>query len=376
MRNFLVRTAILAIVAALPGVSAHAQYTYPGGYGGWGGWGGGSTVQGDMARGMGVYAAGAGAYNVQTAQARSMNANTAMQANNYMYEITRRNAANEMAHMARRKNDVNETAETTYRRLHDNPDSHDIHSGSALNVVLDELTNPKVYTQVVEKARDQIDSGLVKNIVFQYAAKMIAISLDDVSARGVPDSLATNPDFEAERQAVKALVVKAKEEAHSQDQVSISTLRSCRVAIKALQDKVAATYQVGTRDRDECDNFLKALYGLTKMLETPAVDQFLKGLNKFPTTTVGQLITFMHCFNLRFGAAKTPVQEAAYDQLYPLLVALRDKAQAQGPSPVSNPAGAGNPKSMVNLFSGMHYSHFGPQPDPHTGVVPPPQPQP
>ena len=34
-------------------------------------------------------------------------------------------------------------------------------------MVLDELTNPQVYTQVVQKAAQPIDSQLVKNIVFQ-----------------------------------------------------------------------------------------------------------------------------------------------------------------------------------------------------------------
>ena len=41
-----------------------------------------------MARGMGVYAAGAGMYNEQTAQARSINANTTMRYNEYMYQST------------------------------------------------------------------------------------------------------------------------------------------------------------------------------------------------------------------------------------------------------------------------------------------------
>ena len=47
-----------AVMLAVPVCPARAQYRYPGGYGGWGGWGGGgSTVQGSVARGMGVYAA-------------------------------------------------------------------------------------------------------------------------------------------------------------------------------------------------------------------------------------------------------------------------------------------------------------------------------
>ena len=126
---------------------------------------------------MGVYAAGAGAYNEQTAQARSMNANTAMQWNNYMYGINQRNSANEVARLNRRQQKVNETADATYQRLHDNPNAYDIHNGDALNVVLTELANPKVYTQFVQKSTQTIDSGLVKNINFQFAPQMILISL-------------------------------------------------------------------------------------------------------------------------------------------------------------------------------------------------------
>lgn len=364
---------LLVVMLSIPGASAHAQYRYPAGYGGWGGWGGGgSTVQGSIATGMGNYAAGAGAYNAETAQARAMNANTAMQWNDYMYAINQRNSANEVIRLKQRQQKVNETADATYKRLHDNPDPHDVHSGDALNVVLTELANPKVYTQFVQKSTQPIDSGLVKNINFQFAAQMILISLEDVSARGVPDCLATNPAFETDRQAIRALVVKGKKEAESSNQVSIETLRSFRAAAKALQDKADGLFQQGTRQRDETDNFLKALYGLSKMLERPQVEQFLKGLNKYPTTTMGHLITFMHSFNLRFGAAKTPEQEAAYDQLYPLLVQLRDQSQGQGPNPVTARAPLPDPKQATSFFSGMQYSHFQPQPDPHTGVIPGP----
>ena len=47
----------------------------------------------------------------------------------------------------------------------------------------------------------------------------------DVSARGVPDALASNPDFEADRQAIRALVARGKKEAESSNQVSTETLR-------------------------------------------------------------------------------------------------------------------------------------------------------
>ena len=178
---------VLAVVLAVPGASAHAQYRYPAGYGGWGGWGGGgggSTVQGSIASGMGNFAAGAGSYNVQTAQARAMNANTAMQVNQYMYAINQRNAATYTQRQNAKIQQTTETANASYQRLHDNPSPADIHSGDALNRVLLDLTNPSVYTQVAQKAVTPVASELVKNINFQHAADMVLISIDDIAARG------------------------------------------------------------------------------------------------------------------------------------------------------------------------------------------------
>ena len=194
---------------------------------------------------------------------------------------------------------------------------------------------------------------------------MIAISLNNLSERGVPDALATDPAFEADRRAIRALAAKVKQEAEGKYQVSIETLREARMAIKALQEKVAKAYPQGTKNRDQSDNFLKALYGLTKMLEDPNVEQFLKGLDRYPTTTLGHLVTFMHSFGLRFGAAKTPIQEATYDQLYPILVGLRDGSNARGPNPITAQAPEPDPKPLTNFFSGMGYSHFQSQPKPH-----------
>src|SRR5206468_1518000 len=74
-----------ALVLALTSGAARAQYGYPVGRYGFGGWGGGSTVQGDIARGLGNLAAGAGAYNEQTAVANSINADTVMRLNHYIY---------------------------------------------------------------------------------------------------------------------------------------------------------------------------------------------------------------------------------------------------------------------------------------------------
>jgi hypothetical protein len=99
------------------GAEARVQYRYPGGYGGcgWGGWGDAQTPGSSMARGMGIFAAGAGMYNENTAAARSMNADTTMRWNEYIYESSRVAAKKHSEFMRRRKQFTIER----YNKIHD-----------------------------------------------------------------------------------------------------------------------------------------------------------------------------------------------------------------------------------------------------------------
>jgi len=363
-----VHAALLGAAFAFPAGTVQAQY------GGWGGWGGSSTLQEGVGRGMGVWAAGAGAYNEQTAEARSINANTAMQVNQYMYEVNKENARTYYTRSKNTQKKESAVGEEIYRRIHDNPSTRDIHTGDALNVVLDDLTSPMIVGSTIQQATQPIPSQLVKNVVFSYAANMIAISLDDLSAKGAPDVLLTSAAFASERDAIRAGVAKARKEAADGGAISPETLATCREAIKAVQAKVSTALPQGSPDRKEADNFLKALYGLTKMLETPSVTQYLKGLDKIPTTTLGHLINFMHTFNLRFGVAKTPIQESAYDQLYPMLVQLRSQAQAPESNPYSRQGSQADPKVVSKYFSSMSLGALSAQPQPGAPAPAPPTP--
>lgn len=336
---------------------ASAQYAYPPGYAGWGGWGGATTAAGSTARGMGAFAAGAGAYNEQTAQARSINAQTAMQFNNYLWQNQQVRNQQYYAQLAEKQQRVNETAATTYSRLHDHPEAADVKRGDALNVVLDELTQPSVYSQTSAAANVPLSGETVRNIAFQYAPGAITISLENLSANGVPDVLLTNPAFEADRQAIRPLVAKVRQEAQANEAVDPQTLALLRAAIKKAETTVAAKLPLGTPDRDQADNWLKAFYGLTKMLQKPAIENYLKELKADQTTSLGQLLAFMQAFNLRFGAAQTPDQEAAAVQLYPKLVALRDQVNAPAINPVTAPVSPPPAKHAMTFFSGMDMSH-------------------
>jgi hypothetical protein len=95
------------------------------------------------------------------------------------------------------------------------------------------------------------------------------------------------------------------------------------------------------------------------MLQTPAMNVLLSGVEKHPEASLGDLLGFMSAYNLRFGEAKTEPQRAAYDRIYPLLVALRDEV---APALASSPPLKGDPAAVGEFFSGMSYDQLQKKP--------------
>ncbi len=97
---------------------------------------------------------------------------------------------------------------------------------------------------------------------------------------------------------------------------------------------------------------MKTLAGLVRLLEKPDTREVLDQLRMVKTTTVGNLIGFMHVYNLRFGAATTPRQRIIYEQLYPVLDQARDRVVSEAKlGPGEQPAG--NPKHVGDFFNKM-----------------------
>src|SRR4051812_39306124 len=83
---------IVTVIATLASQATPACAQLYSGYGplgggyGWGWYGGaGSTVQGDIARGLGEFAVGAGMYNELTARAGAINTDTRIRGNQYLF---------------------------------------------------------------------------------------------------------------------------------------------------------------------------------------------------------------------------------------------------------------------------------------------------
>jgi hypothetical protein len=343
--------AVAAAALALAQTPADAQWFYPNGYGpyGWGGWGA-STAQGDIAHGLGAFAAGAGQYNAQTAVANSINLQTAIDFNQYMYQSQLEANRRQQQRMAARQQSVNETIDARMDRLRNRPTAADVARGDALNVIYDDLSDPRIYLRVVKAGKATIKGSLIRSIPFQYASAAITASVDDLTKRGAPEAL-RKPQFDDDRTELRALADKLREQNKDDGEYDKATLEKTQKKVLEVLAKVDNVYTKHSRDWNDSHRFLKGVYGLLRMLDTPAIDVLLAGVEKRPQASLAELLTFMESFNLRFGVASTPEQKLAYNTLYPMLKDLRDEALAGISAPP--PSGPVDPSKAAAFFDAM-----------------------
>src|SRR4051794_36292908 len=142
--------------------------------GGWygpflGGPGPGSTVHGDYARGMGYYAWGAGQYNFATAQADAIDADRAMRFSDYLALSRATRDRNHALRIARARASGNRTIAANSRRIRENPDASDLANGSALNAVIEQLSDPKFHPSILRLIRVPLPVGTIRALPFRKA---------------------------------------------------------------------------------------------------------------------------------------------------------------------------------------------------------------
>jgi hypothetical protein len=316
MRHRIVLAALGAALLVAGERSAQAQW--------WPGWGGGATtVGGDVSRGMGVFAAGVGEYNVNTAEATAINANTRMQWNNYQWAVAQSLYQDYNRRLiAQNKESARNIAELN-KRLRENPTSTDIMGGRALNAILDDFQHPMVQSEALKiSERRTIPGRLVKQIPFFYSSDPFTFSLNQFvgGAVQVPEVL-NRPEFQAERATLRALAQQAREEDAASEGADISpeTLNKLNAAAEALRTKFIQRYGPNTREYVQAEPFLKALVGFTSLLKSNSFEREVVKLKDDQQVSLFDLLTFMTVFNLRFGRAETPDARAAYNQIFPIL---------------------------------------------------------
>jgi hypothetical protein len=341
LRSIRFALGLVLILSVSPG-SVRAQGW---GWGGWGGWG--QTPEGAYAQGMGFYAQGLGSYNLSTAQARSINTDTFMRWNQYLYEAhiesTRHYVAKRDGDAAKNKATYNEIM----KNIQDHPTARDVENGDALNAALDQLSDPRISSSSLKIATAPIPAEIVKDIPFHNASEAVTIILSQVKeAKKWPAAL-DGERFADDKKVFEEIADKARKE-DEEGEIAPDTLKKAHDLVSSLQGKLATQPLETVKASQEASRFVKTLSGLVRMLEKPDTKAALDQLKMVKTTTLGNLIAFMHIYNMRFGAATNPHQKLIYDQLYPLLDDVRDRVTKESRSET---AAAANPEHAGDFFN-------------------------
>jgi hypothetical protein len=271
-----------------------------------------------MARGLGMFNMGRGVYNEDTAVARSINTNTVMRWNNYVFQATQAMAQRHAARVKARMAQTTKLRGEIEDRLRNHPEQRDITDGDALNVLLDVLLNPASSDRSLALIKSPLRNDVIRDIPFEYASEGMTACLDRMTLDDQCPLALRGETFQPEREALRKAVSAALEE-DKEGNLEPETIQAVQTAIDQLRIKFEKTVPQSSPDYIPARDTIKAMSGLTRMLYSPKMEQILAELEDYSGTTLGDLLALMQSFNLRFAPANSFRQRQIYLKLYPML---------------------------------------------------------
>lgn len=321
-RRLTIAVAAAVLAASSLASEAEAQWAY--GWGGWGGWGS-ATVGGDVTRGMGILAAGMGQYNEQTAVARSIEADTRMRFNEYVWQSEQIRRQQYAQKVAARSANVREAANAIQQRQLYQPSQQDIVSGDSLNAIFHQLLSPGVPHSVLVNAGSDltITGDQIRLVPLRFASKGLVISAHRLSAEeNWPPPLTGGP-FDNLRKQYQQIVDEAR---NIPDEEEIPDELIVRAIDVVNQIRTQASERLQGRDFAEAERYLKTLAGMLQLARRADVRQALEAAYKRDEVPLANALLGMTNFNLSFGSANTPEERALYlNTLYPKMADLRQR---------------------------------------------------
>jgi hypothetical protein len=288
---------------------AHAQFGwgYPGMFGnyGWSQWGA-NPASGYMA-GLGAFARGQGEYELNAAKARSIDQET----------VERWNKALHARQRALQK-DLDEAEAKRVAQYQAEARESAIDRGSTLNFMLDRILDADVLGKKSAALKLPLSASVIRDIPFEGQTEALSMSLNQaIGVENWPSALRDTrlaPQRAAVREAIEAVLAE-----DLKGEVSAEATKKVADAVHSLHERFDAITSSLDPGYSEADAYLRTLAAMARLLHNPRFQEVLSRLESFKEGTIGDLIGFMHAFNLRFGPATTARQRALYRDL---LVAL------------------------------------------------------
>lgn len=350
----------LMLALAVTGQPARAQWSY-GGWG-WGGWGGGQTPEGAYLNGMGRYAVGAGIYNYNTALANQVNAQTYTMLNDYWATVAHEAA---FLHHARAHQEFLRD-KTLYDKhiqsLRDTPTPQQIENGDALNQAVRDLSDPRLGSSALRAANAPVAAETIADVPFENATERVTIMLDQLRKAFQWPEVFEEPRFANDKKLFDEIVSQMRKE-DEEGEIRPQTMHKATALVRDLRAKIAAQPLKDQADQDQAERFLRSYTALIGLLNKPDTRAALDQLRKVRSTSVGNLLGFMHAYNLRFAPATTRKERQAYHQLWETLDQSRDQILTDAKIDLSKPP-SGHPQVATDFYGRIVPTDRQPTPQP------------
>jgi hypothetical protein len=298
----------------------------------------GSTPEGDYLRGVGIADWGMGLYNLNTAQANSINTDTEMRWYEYLAAVAKEQTREYVARKVAEATKLKEFYKQHRDQVLNSPEARDVLTGEALNRILEELQNANLGESTFrsERMKVSIPVDVVRHIPFKLAEKGEQFSMDRLSLKGKGAWTVALQDrsFDSVKNAYARALDKALEQAIDG--------KMQNAAIDELDAKADDLFQrlneVGPPRTDirfiEAQQRLTELKDTVRHLKITKIERAIGEIDKYSGTTINDLKNFMMSHNLRFAAAKTPEEKLGYPELYVLLREQLDKVKVPDQTPI------------------------------------------
>lgn len=306
------------------------------------------TAAGDLARGQGAYLRGLGSYNLNTAQANSINVDAMIKWKKDLRKIQAENRVLEASRGAGKKLKIEEVRQQQLereRQLRLDPSPRDVEKGDALNVLVYDLTDPDIKSTDWSSKTVPLPPGIsVKDLIFRFTPQRGAptstaalsqgvIALSRLDIKGKWPIFMAVPALDAEKSAYEDAYGKVRDQLLA-DQFEPKTVIAMDRTLDALKAKVMKAVPAERDYRAQALKFVDDLKDSTRLFDAGTVDyakDILNDTQDHDATTVAELVSFMLKYRLQFATAE---RSSTARELYPkLYVALRQQAKDLGIKP-------------------------------------------
>jgi hypothetical protein len=293
----------------------------------------GSTPEGDYMRGLGIAAWGLGLYNVNTAQAESIDADTWIRLDTYIGQVAENSARKYAERRAAESAHNKEQYEKIRQRIRESPEERDVENGDALNDVLQQMLDGRIDDSSFRFAPLQValSVDVIRKIPFKLSEKGEKFSMNRLTAKGKKKwPVAFQDDrFNGWREAYERAVDKALEQAVD-GKLQGATIDDLQVKAEDLLVKLNQVFGPSNEPRYiEAKQRVAELKLTARLLTRHKIELAIGEIDKYSGTTVRDLMLFMQAHNLRFAATENPEERRLYPELYAALKQQQEKLPPQ-----------------------------------------------